>query len=302
MNLRFLRWVAASLLIGLGASSFAVVAECDPECWYFGSQTIIVGEVIRVVDSEPRVPAEIDNEHWVFPHAEARVVVREVIKNESGAPVCVGDTMAYYYPTSDHGQNLQDREWGPVRTDLERPELRVGEAGMLSMQWARGEWRSDVFGHFRELTDRPAVLEIAQRMRAGVWLEYAPVVVVAKDLSFTDGGRRELGIPEYVGWEFGHISKFVAVGEIIANSTGVDIAVGDTLEVSCPVKRWGVRSSEPDSTVFVREITHPWSGAGNKSVMAIRWLNGEWRAGTYYAHRKLPALDGIRRAAAARTE
>jgi len=297
-----LQRAAATLLIGLVTSSFAVVAEYEPESWYFGSQTIIVGEVIRVADSEPRVPAEIDKEHWVFPHAEARVVVREVIKNESEATVCVGDTVAYYYPTSDHGQNLPDRGGVPIRTDLERLELRIGETGVLSMQWARGEWRSDVFHHFRALSDRPAILEIAQRMHPDIWLENAPAVVVASDLSITDGGRRELGVPEYAGWEFVHISKVIVVDEIVANSTAVEIAVGDTLEISCPVFRWGERSSEPDSTITVREIVHPWSGAGNRSVMAIRWLDGEWRAGNYYARRKLAALDGIRRAAAAQVE
>lgn len=61
MKARVFQWVAAVLLIGLGRSSFAAVAEHGPESWHFGSQTNIAGDTVAALAPAGPIADSVDD-------------------------------------------------------------------------------------------------------------------------------------------------------------------------------------------------------------------------------------------------
>ena len=155
--------MAILVLIG---SSYAVTPPYEPGLWVEWSHAVLVGTVVSVEASDVRELEGGYSDGWFFPHDEIRIVVAEVLKNETERSIAIGDTISVYYATGTEGISSEEPNAVLGAPDAKVGAVSRGQSGGFSLRLVRGEWRSTIWCYYREMSLVEAIRSAAAGLSA----------------------------------------------------------------------------------------------------------------------------------------
>lgn len=137
-------WALCAMLLAAQTAHALSVAPADDR-WIARPPLIVVGEVVGVRDAGTHVlrRSAITEPGWLFPQSSALIRVEEVLRNDRGATIAAGDTVAATFTSSNSALNLNKPDLCLIAGDVPAPKHAPGSKGAFLIRGRPGVWRCD---------------------------------------------------------------------------------------------------------------------------------------------------------------
>jgi len=132
------------------------------------------------------------------------------------------------------------------------------------------------------------------RYRADLWCLSSPAIVIGETIAVEPVEPRELGRASLAGWLFPHDLACIVVSEVLKNSSGCELAIGDTVAVYYATDSKGKNPSLPNPWLFVENTGREHLVQGQAGAFALKCGQGGWAFASFYHMREESEFPEIR--------